>query len=340
MEKAELRELLDVKNDANIPQLSEENIAGSIAYLSSAEAIESIQLDPYWPKWNSPWWHSVLLFELGEAKRIPPVFLDQMTRVIDSHYLKFFPFLESEIPPGKDGSRHIMCHCALGSIEQVLHNAGVDVEGRLPWIRNWYIRYQLADGGLNCDEAAYTKSIQKSSVVSTLPALEAVLNCRNEQWNKDEIVFLERGANYLIERKLFRSRSSSDVIDNNWLKLTFPRFYFYDLLRGLNFLVSWSLMTKSKLSFSAIEESLSILANLPFGRALVQFDNLHNSKTLNHQRNENGKEAWIREDASFFPLLDEARCSNNNSLALTLKWQEAKDTIAALLEEKLLIWGS
>ena len=337
MQKAELRELLEEKIDVDIPRLSQENVASSIAYLSSAEAMESIQVDPYWPKWNSPWWHSVLLFEIGEAKKIPPEFLDRITTLIDSHYLKFFPFFENEIPPGKNGSRHIMCHCALGSIEQVLHQAGVDVYGRLPWVRNWYMKYQLADGGLNCDEAAYTKTIQKSSVVSTLPPLEAVLNCRNEQWNQDEIVFLERGANYLIERKLFRSKSSADVIDSNWLKLTFPRFYFYDFLRGLNFLVSWSLKTKSKLPLSSIEESLNILARLPLGIASAQYDNLHNSKTLSYRKDASGNEEWIREEASFFPLLDEARFSKNNSLYLTLKWQEAKDAIAALLEEKLLI---
>ena len=38
---------------------------------------------------------------------------------------------------------------------QVLAASGIDVERALPWIKPWFVRYQMADGGLNCDEAAY-----------------------------------------------------------------------------------------------------------------------------------------------------------------------------------------
>src|SRR5262245_9620145 len=49
----------------------ERGIADSVAYLGSDAAQRSIELDSYWPKWNSPWWHMLLLHELGEASRIP-----------------------------------------------------------------------------------------------------------------------------------------------------------------------------------------------------------------------------------------------------------------------------
>ena len=55
------------------------------------------------------------------------------------------------VPGGADPHRDVSCHCALGSIHQVLAACGVDVDRALPWIRPWFVRYQMADGGLNCD---------------------------------------------------------------------------------------------------------------------------------------------------------------------------------------------
>jgi hypothetical protein len=46
-------------------------IDDSVRYLESDAALHSIQADTYWPKWHSPWWHMLLLWELGEARRIP-----------------------------------------------------------------------------------------------------------------------------------------------------------------------------------------------------------------------------------------------------------------------------
>jgi hypothetical protein len=42
-------------------------VKSSSDYLQSDEALESIEKDPYWPKWNSPWWHMLLLHEIDLA---------------------------------------------------------------------------------------------------------------------------------------------------------------------------------------------------------------------------------------------------------------------------------
>ena len=46
-------------------------IQKSIDYLKSVEALRTVDADAYWPKWNSPWWHMLMLHEMGESKRIP-----------------------------------------------------------------------------------------------------------------------------------------------------------------------------------------------------------------------------------------------------------------------------
>ncbi|MBI2899126.1 MAG: hypothetical protein HYY17_03010 [Planctomycetes bacterium] len=205
----------------------------TLRYLESEEALQAIERDPYWPKWDGPWWRMVLLREMGMARLIPRACIDATMRAIDRRCLHFFPFRIEEVPRGVDPIRGIPCHCQLGTLYQLLHACGVDVDRELPWIRPWFLKYQLPDGGLNCDEAAYTKPEPHSSVVSTLPPLEAVLFCTRRDFTREERSFLDRGAEYLVQRRLFRSKRTGAAIDESWLRPAFPRFYFYDVLRGL-----------------------------------------------------------------------------------------------------------
>jgi hypothetical protein len=46
----------------------------------------------------------------------------------------------------------------------------------------------------------------------------------------------ERGHEYLLERRLFRRKSTGEVIDPAWLRFSFPTWWHYDVLRGLEYL--------------------------------------------------------------------------------------------------------
>ncbi|HNV71986.1 MAG TPA: hypothetical protein PKO06_19935, partial [Candidatus Ozemobacteraceae bacterium] len=97
------------------------------------------------------------------------------------------------------------------------------------------------DGGWNCDEAVYVKSAPKSSIVSTVPVLEAMLYCLRDGPNATEWAAIDRGADYLVRRRLYRRESDpARVIDQNWLQVRFPRFYEYDFLRGAAWLADWA----------------------------------------------------------------------------------------------------
>jgi GrpB-like predicted nucleotidyltransferase (UPF0157 family) len=214
-------------------------IEKSTAYLSSSEALASIERDPYWPKWDSPWWHMRLLQEMGIPEAIPKIAVQKMTDVLKNHYLPIFPIRAEEIPEGTDPYRKIACHCAVGSMYQVLFACGVNVDQELPWMRPSFLQYQLPDGGLNCDESVYIKENPKSSIVTTLNCLEAVLFCRKQDLTKEETDFLNKGAQYLLRQRLFRKVSTGEAIDSDWLEVKFPRFYEYDFLRGFYFLAKW-----------------------------------------------------------------------------------------------------
>ena len=46
----------------------------------------------------------------------------------------------------------------------------------------------------------------------------------------------KRAENYLLERRMFRSLRTGEVIDKRWLRFSFPAFWHYDVLRGLDYL--------------------------------------------------------------------------------------------------------
>lgn len=230
-------------------------IADSVRYLESDAALRSIEADTYWPKWHSPWWHMLLLWELGEAQRIPPACVRAMVDGLNALPLHTFPIRDTDWPPGLDRYRHSTCHCALGSMTQVLLACGVDVDRELPWIKPWFTRYQMRDGGLNCDESAYLVEGEcPSSMVGTIAAFEAMLSLDPQS------EFVERAAQFLIERKL---SLGSQTVHNaeerarepDWRKVTFPRFYFYDVLRGASALVRWARVMGRPVPTEIIEQA-------------------------------------------------------------------------------------
>ena len=305
----------------------------SVSYLASDAALVSLDQDPYWPKWCSPWWHMMLLWELNFASRIPSRTIEQLVQKMDEHYLKFFPFRLEEIPAGADPVRHILCHCALGCAHQLLFDYGVDVDARLPWVREWYFRYQLEDGALNCDEQAYTTT-RRGSIVSTVPPLEAILHCSNRGFSDEEIAFLDRGAHYLLERKLIRSRQTDQLIDKSWLNLCFPRFYHYDMLRGLNYVFDWALKLKRKIALSSFEECVARI-DAAFPDTLVSVGRRcwsdSNSSWYDPEKSE-----WYKAPAGTFALLELVGEPGSFSADLTRLWSEARKKARLLLELDLL----
>ncbi len=338
---------------AAVSELSEQReiraVDSSVSYLDSAEAAGAAAKDPYWPKWHSPWWHALLLDELGLATRIPVTFVEQYAEVIDKHYLHFFPLKEEEIPRGFDPALNVACHCYLGSVYRVFYNtklfdadlklldgrilsgktavartipsdsfdASPDHERALSWVRPWFIRYKMQHGGLNCDESNYLHDEPSSSVLSTMPALEALVAFDTNLLTEEELLFLDQGVEYLLERKMFRSKRTNEVIDQKWLQPAFPRFYFYDVLRGLTLVTKWALKRSRKISRDAISEALEHLATHVTAAGFVpKQSNVKEYKTL--ILTEGGHERG--HPAKSFDLLDAVDRPGEPSLALTQEY--------------------
>jgi len=190
--------------------------------------------DLYWPKWTAPWWTMSLISELGMTPQIPTGILLRFAARVDRSVLHTFPIQESELPPDCDPYRHILCFCALGTLCRILAEASIDLREHLPWTADWFERYQLQDGGWNCDEAVYSKAHAHSSILSTVVMMEALTGLiRLRIGSTSDRDVLERAILYLLKHRIVR-RSDGSLIDANWLRPSWPSFYFYDLLRGFS----------------------------------------------------------------------------------------------------------
>jgi hypothetical protein len=92
---------------------------------------------------------------------------------------------------------------------------------------------QLEDGGWNCE--AENGSV-RSSFATTIRVLEGLLaHERATGGSPASIAARRRGEEYLLERKLFRRKSTGEVVDPAWLQFSFPTRWHYDVLRGLEY---------------------------------------------------------------------------------------------------------
>jgi hypothetical protein len=135
------------------------------------------------------------------------------------------PFFVGEVEP-----------CINGQVATVGAYFGQDVQriiGRL-------LGEQLPDGGWNCEAA---NGSTRSSFNTTICVLEALLEHERTVGSRPEVTAARvRGQEYLLERRLFRRRSTGEVIEQDrkggaaWTRFAFPTWWHYDVLRGLEYL--------------------------------------------------------------------------------------------------------
>lgn len=89
---------------------------------------------------------------------------------------------------------------------------------------------QWPDGGWNCDPSAKGTV---SSFYETLTPMWGLSEYARATENTDARLAAERAAELFLERRLFRSRKSGQVINPRWLNLHYPLYWHYDVLHGL-----------------------------------------------------------------------------------------------------------
>jgi hypothetical protein len=92
---------------------------------------------------------------------------------------------------------------------------------------------RLEDGGWNCE--AETGSV-RSSIDTTINVLDGLLAFERAIDVSAEVSEARRGGEeYLLERRLFRRKSTGEIIDAAYLEFAFPYYWHYDVLRALDY---------------------------------------------------------------------------------------------------------
>ncbi len=142
------------------------------------------------------------------------------------------PFFTGEVEP-----------CINGQVGAVGAYFGQDVRG----IIDRLLGEQLADGGWNCETE---NGSTRGSFNTTICVLEALLEYELQFGNSPKVSAARlRGQDYLLERRLFRRKSTGEVIGYDrkdgrgdgqdqpvFTRLAFPTWWHYDILRGLEYL--------------------------------------------------------------------------------------------------------
>ena len=128
-------------------------------------------------------------------------------------------FFEGEVEP-----------CINGNVVSTGSYFGVDMT---PLVER-LLGEQLADGGWNCE---VENGATVSSFGTTINVLEGLLEHERATGGSAQVAKARRlGEAYMLERRLFRRKSTGEVIDPSWLQFAFPTWWHYDVLRGLDYL--------------------------------------------------------------------------------------------------------
>ncbi len=172
------------------------------------------------PEWTSTCWSLSLLREFGLPPQSVPA--QRAVRLVAARCRWEHggePYFAGEVEP-----------CINGRVVAVGSYFGQEVE---PVVER-LLAEQLADGGWNCERENGSVSGSFHTTVEVLSGLREYERATGVSPGAQEARL--RGQEYLLERRMRRRLSTGEVIDPKWDLFSFPTYWHYDVLRGLDFL--------------------------------------------------------------------------------------------------------
>lgn len=123
--------------------------------------------------------------------------------------------------------------CVNGMVLSLVSYFDVD-DGRRDNIAEPLLRARLDDGGWNCQD--YMGHTHHSSFNTTISVLEGLTEWKRKTGASDADSALTTGREFMLAHRMFRSHTTSEVINEAWTRFSFPPRWHYDVLRGLDHL--------------------------------------------------------------------------------------------------------
>ena len=172
------------------------------------------------PEWTSTTWSLTLLRAFGldpasaQARRAVSLVREHCQWEHDGE-----PFFAGEVEP-----------CINGRAVAIGAYFGEDIQG----IVDRLLSEQMSDGGWNCEQE---NGSTRGSFNSTIEVLDGLLEYERASGPAPEVQAARlRGQEYLLERRMLRRLSTGEVIDPAWSRFSYPTYWHYDVLRGLDYL--------------------------------------------------------------------------------------------------------
>jgi len=172
------------------------------------------------PEWTSTAWSLMLLRNFG---------LDPLSararyavRLVREHCRWEHdgePFFAGEVEP-----------CINGKVVAIGAYFGEDVTP----VVDRLLGEQMTDQGWNCEQE---NGSTRGSFHSTIDVLDGLLEYERATGGSPEVRAARlRGQEYLMKRRMFRRLTTGEVIDPAWTQFSYPTYWHYDVLRGLDYL--------------------------------------------------------------------------------------------------------
>jgi hypothetical protein len=228
-----MRDLTDARADEIRAERARVATEGAGARLLALQAPDGRWGGAAWNRgWDSTMHVLWLLREMGldpasdEARRAVSLVRDRVTwRGCGPRETEDNPFFAGEVEP-----------CINGQVAAAGAYFGQDVRGLVDRL----LAEQLTDGGWNCETE---NGSRRSSFNTTICVLEALLEYEHTFGGSPAVTEARlRGQEYLLERRLFRRKSTGEAIERDrkggaaWTRFAFPTWWHYDVLRGLEYL--------------------------------------------------------------------------------------------------------
>jgi len=248
---------------------------------------------PYLPKYKSSYWQIMILGQLGMdrndnriTKACEYIFQFQHDEGGFSMYspeqaMKEYETLRKKgkkLPPPDDWvTTTVYEHqysCLTGNITAALIRMGYKDDERVKKALRWLVKIQNKDGGWLCPYWRAHIRDKHGCFYGTISPLEAFSEVSKRESTKEIKRAIPGGAEFVLMHRLFKAdHHQYRVINQSWLRLGFPWFYGYNILRGLDILTGLGYAEDERLS-DAVQiirqkrqkEGTWILENAPIGR--------------------------------------------------------------------------
>jgi len=213
--------------------------------------------NPYLPKYRSTYWQIMILGHLGMDKNDKRVQracefalnlqsdeggFSSYTReraLEEYEWMRTRTHLKEKLQPEpKTWAQSLVTEhqysCLTGNICAAMLRMGYGADPKVEKALNWLVKIQNKDGGWLCP---YWKAHIKDThgcFYGTICPLGAFSEVPEEERTPEMRRTIARGAEFLLTHRLYKAdHHGYRVINGQWLRLGFPWFYGYNILRGL-----------------------------------------------------------------------------------------------------------